>query len=100
MCSIIIYFNPETGCLCSLNEGGEFTISVLLSGGVPSPGDLIIVHDNSRGAVAIYNFTQDRLMDIDIRYHTRSERYARNIIRTLAASSLCTLPSFTEAARR
>lgn len=82
LCNVILHVNHQTGCLCSLNEHGEFVIARLVSGDGIATGDLIIDNHMTIGPVSVFNATQDIWLTVDVHCRTRSEGYARHLLTT------------------
>ncbi len=86
MCHVILHFGRKTGCMCSLNEHGEFIIALVLSACTANEGDLLVGDSSCAGMGELFNATQDVMLKVDILYRTRSEVYARTLLRNLLAN--------------
>lgn len=84
---MILHVNHQTGCICCLNEHGEFVVAKLISGGEIATGDLIIDNHMTTGPISVFNATQDIWLTVDVRCRTRSEEYARDLLRTWTTAS-------------
>ncbi len=83
MCSIIIHYNVNTGCLCTLNEKGEFTLATTLRGCKVLSGDLLNSNMECYGQMTVLNLSSNIALDIDIKYRTRSEAHAINLLQKM-----------------
>ncbi|WP_312268934.1 hypothetical protein [Pseudescherichia sp.] len=83
MCSIIIHYNVNTGCLCTLNEKGEFTLATTLTGCKVLSGDLLSSNMECYGQTTVLNLSSNLTLDIDIKYRTRSEAHAVNLLQKM-----------------
>ncbi|WP_318377289.1 hypothetical protein [Enterobacter sp.] len=77
MCQVVLHFNERTGCVCSLDERGEFVIATLLSDSIINAGDLVVESSSKSGPVGVFNVTQDEWLTLDVHCRTRSEACAR-----------------------
>ena len=85
MCQVVLHFSERTGCVCSLNERGEFVIATLLSNGIINAGDLVVENSSNSGPVKVFNVTQDVWLTLDVHCRTRSEVYARKLLKARIA---------------
>ena len=83
MCHVILHVSRKTGCLCSLNEHGEFIIALLLSTSTAHEGDLLTGDCSHGGRSELFNVTQNSALCVDVLYRTRSEVCARTLLRNL-----------------
>lgn len=82
MCNVVLHFSARTGCICSLNEHGEFIIGTLISGDKPASGDLLVSDHDANGPASVFNVTRDSRLTIDIHFRTCSEVCARHWLKT------------------
>ncbi|MBV7403585.1 hypothetical protein [Enterobacter sp. ENT03] len=85
MCQVVLHVSERTGCVCSLNERGEFVIATVLSSSVIHAGDLVVESGCNSGPVNVFNVTQDAWLTLDVHCRTRSEIYARKLLNTMAS---------------
>ncbi len=83
MCQVVLHVSERTGCVCSLNERGEFVIATLRSDGVIHAGDLVVESGCISGPVEVFNVTQDAWLTLNIHCRTRSEIYARKLLQAM-----------------
>jgi len=75
LCSIIIHYNVNTGCLC--------TLATTLTGCKVLSGDLLSSNMECYGQTTVLNLSSNLTLDIDIKYRTRSEAHAVNLLQKM-----------------
>lgn len=80
MCSIIIHYNINTGCLYTLNEKGEFMLSTTMADSRVFSGDLLSSNMECYGKTRVINLSSNTSLDIDVKYRTRSEAHAVHLL--------------------